>query len=196
MFRFARRLYDWTIHWADTRSGPQALAAISFAESSFFPVPPDVLLIPLCVGRRERSFRFATICTVASVLGAVLGYLIGMVAEPLAHWIIEHLAGGNELFEQVRAKFNEYGVIIVLAAAFTPIPYKLITISAGLCGMPFVPFIVVSFAGRGGRFYLVAALIYLFGAPVRAWIEKNFNFAVTALFVLGVGGFVVLKWVF
>ena len=156
------RLYDQVLEWSAHKRAPTFLAALSASESSFFPIPPDVMLAPMCLAQPKRSWRFATICTISSVLGGLFGFLIGQFAfgwiEPLIHrW------GYSEAFDGAVAAFDQYGFWYILLAGFTPIPYKVFTISAGVVGMPLSPFIAGSLVGRGGRFFLVAGLIRLGG---------------------------------
>lgn len=197
-----RRLYDWTLSWADTRWAVHALASLSFAESSFFPMPPDVLLVPLCLGKPAASFYYASITTVASVIGGVFGYMIGFFAfETIGMWIlglISPLTGmsAEQMNEAATHFFKHYGVWIVAAAALTPIPYKVFTITAGFLGMNLLLFIVVSVLGRGARFFAVAVAIYWFGEPVKGWIDRNFNLACWAFLVLLIGGFFAIHYFF
>lgn len=190
-----RRLYDWVLSWAETRYGPVALFLIAFAESSFFPIPPDVLLIPLVIGNRKKSFRFALICTVGSVLGGLAGYAIGLwVMEAVGNRIIEFYHAQKYL-EQVMAWYAEYNYWIVFIAAFTPIPYKVFTIASGVFGMSIVPFMLVSAVGRGGRFFLVSTLLYWFGPPIKRTIDRYFNLACVLFVVLLIAGFAVIRLV-
>jgi membrane protein YqaA with SNARE-associated domain len=188
-----KRLYHWVLHWADTRYGSWALFTIAFAESSFFPVPPDVLLLPLCLGQKRKAFRFALVCTVGSVLGALLGYLIGWglrepVAEPLIHFL-----GLDAEFTRVQCMYHEYAGLAVAAAALTPLPYKLFTIGAGVCGINLVVFVVASVLFRGLRFFAEAAFLWKFGGRIRTLIEKYFWVATTLFFLLLVGGFLLVR---
>jgi membrane protein YqaA with SNARE-associated domain len=194
-----RRLYNWVLGLAERRHSAWWLGGLSFAESSFFPIPPDVLLIPLVMGSRRRWLRFATVCSVASVLGAVLGYLIGWLMWDQLDWLFYNIPGvspeGVEHVEQLFAKWNFW---IVFTAGFTPIPFKLITITAGLffgdrLGM-FVVFLAASAVSRSARFFIVAGLLYRYGQPIRRWIDKYFNWVCLAFTILLVGGFVVVKY--
>ena len=191
-----KRLYDWTLDKAGHRHAERWLAGVSFVESSFFPIPPDVMLIPMCLARPDRAFRFATICTIASVVGALLGYLIGYalletVGEPILRFY-----GLTEQFESFAAAFNEQGWIIVLVAGFTPLPFKVITIAAGATAMPLYVLIAASVISRSARFFLVAALLWKFGAPMKVFIDRHFALLTTAFAVLGVGGFVAVSYLF
>ncbi len=156
------RLYYRVLSWSEHRYARYYLAALSFSESSFFPIPPDVMLAPMVLAQRYRAWSLATLTTIASALGGVLGYLIGMMAfEMVEPWI--HQFGYYEVYQHTRALFAEWGIWVVFIAGFTPIPYKIITISAGVAGMAFIPFVIASLIGRGSRFFLVAAMIYLGG---------------------------------
>ncbi len=190
-----RRLYDWVLSWADSPYGVLALAILAFAESSFFPIPPDVLLIGLAVGAPKRSLRFAAICSAASVLGGMLGYGIGhFVWQQTQHFFFANVPGFTpEVFARVQGLFAEYDFWIVFAAGFTPIPYKVFTISAGVFDISFPMFLLASAVGRSARFFLVAGLIYLFGPSIRRFIDRYFNLLAVAFFVLLVAGFGVIK---
>lgn len=191
-----RRLYDWTLSLAGTRHAEKALAGISFAESSFFPIPPDVLLIPMVLARRDRWVRIAVICTVSSILGAFLGYAIGMflfetIGQPLLKFY-----GKADAFEQISQWYNTWGGWGVLFAAVTPFPYKVLTIFSGATGLNFFIFTLVSVIGRAARFFLVAWLLHRWGEPIRVFIEKYLNLLVTAFMILLIGGFVAIRYVF
>jgi membrane protein YqaA with SNARE-associated domain len=189
-----RRLYDRVLLLAASPRAPFWLAAIAFAESSFFPVPPDLLLVPMAVARPERAFRYAAICTVASVVGGMLGYLIGyalfdVLARPLLHFY--HY---EDAFAAFQARFREYGVYIILVKGLTPIPYKIVTIASGAARLDFALFVAASIVTRGARFFLIALLLRLFGERVRGFIEERLPLVlgVTAVFI--VLGFVALKY--
>jgi membrane protein YqaA with SNARE-associated domain len=191
-----RSIYDWVLGWADRPGGAWALAGISFAESSFFPVPPDILLIPLCLSAPRRSFWYASLCTAASVAGGVLGYAIGLLFfDSVGEWIIEVYAL-EEFFARVGMWYADWAAWIVAGAGFTPIPYKVFTIAAGFFRVNFVVFVIASTVGRGGRFFLVAGLLRLFGEPMKDFIDRWFNWLTVALAVLFVGGFAVIKFFF
>ncbi len=192
-----RHLYNWVIHFANTKHGTTALFCLSFAESSFFPVPPDVLLGPLTLGAPKKWFKFATACSIASILGGVLGYLIGMFFwNMIGPWVFEHL-GGIGFTEANFAKFQQwydkYDFWIVFTCGFTPLPYKVCTISAGVTRISFPGFLIASAISRSARFFLVAGLFGWKGETIRPFIEKYFNWLSLAFVALLVGGFAVLK---
>ena len=195
--KWLKRLYDWVLNWADTPYGVYALAALSFAESSIFPIPPDVLLIALCLGNRTKWFYFATVCTVASVLGAVLGYAIGWgIWQSVDQFFFHYVPGfSEEKFDTVRRLYERWNFWIVFVAAFTPIPYKVITITAGVFAINFPMFMVASIIGRAARFFLVSYLLYLLGDPIKEFIDRRFNLLTVVFVVLLVGGFIVIEYV-
>jgi len=192
-----RRLYEWVIHFADTPHGPRALFLLSFAESSFFPVPPDVLLAPLTLGAPQKWFRFASACSIASVLGGMLGYLIGMtVWQSIDTWVFAHLGSlglTEQNFQTFEQWYDRWDFWIVFTCGFTPLPYKVCTISAGVAGINFWGFVVASAVSRSARFFLVAGLFGWKGERMRPFIEKYFNWLSLAFAALLIGGFVVLK---
>lgn len=179
-----RRLYDWTIRIANHRHALLGLFGISFAESSVFPVPPDVLLIPMVVTRRDQAFRIAAVCTLGSVLGGMLGYGIGhflfeQIGEPLLAFY-----GATEAFERFRGLYNEWGAWIVAMAAVTFVPYKVVTIASGVFGLDFFTFVLVSAAARGTRFFVEAALLRWIGPPVQRFVERNLALTATLAFAV------------
>ncbi|RCK52220.1 cytochrome B561 [Thalassospira profundimaris] len=189
-----RRLYDWTLSLASHRHATIALAIIAFAESSFFPIPPDILLIPMILAARNKAWRYATICMVASVLGGLAGYAIG-------HFLFESVGkpvlafyGYASKFETFRDYYNEWGAWAVFIAGVTPFPYKVITILSGVTSLDPVIFSVSSVLARGIRFFLIAALIWQFGPPIRDFIEKRLGLVFTVFIVGLVGGFVAIKY--
>lgn len=189
-----RRLYDWVLSWATTPYAALALFIISFAESSFFPIPPDVLLIALVLGARKQWWWLALNCTVASVLGAVLGYVIGMfLMEAVGQPIIKFYSA-EAYYAKVEHLYQTYDYWIVLVAAFTPIPYKVFTIASGAFSMELGGFLAVSLFGRGARFFLVAGLLYLFGPPIKRFIDRYFDVLAIAFVALLIGGFVLIKY--
>jgi membrane protein YqaA with SNARE-associated domain len=192
-----RRLYDWVLAWADRPSGPWALFGLSAAESSFFPIPPDPLLIALCLGAAKKAFRFAAIATVASVVGGLIGYAIGaglwQVMDDFFYTYVPSVT--PEAFERVRGLYDRYDFWAVFLAGLTPIPYKVFTLSSGVFGINLIVFTVASFLSRGLRFVLVAALIYRFGPPVKSFIDRHFNTLIWVFSTLLVLGFVVIEFV-
>ncbi len=188
-----RRLYDWVLAWADRPSGPIALFALSFTESFFFPIPPDPLLMALSLGRPRRAFWFAFLTTIASVLGGIGGYYIGLLLfEEVGRPVLEFY-GAMEKFDHVGNLYRENLVLALGTAGLTPIPYKVFTIAAGAFTIPMLPFIVISAASRGLRFFAVAALIYRWGQPVKAFIDRYFNVLTIVFVVLLIGGFYVIR---
>jgi membrane protein YqaA with SNARE-associated domain len=192
-----RRLYDWVLSWADTPYGAPALFLISFAESSFFPIPPDVLLIALCLGARDKWLKFASICTAGSLLGGAFGYAIGWgFWHSVDDLFFKYIPSFTpEVFERVQEIYQQWDFWFVFLAGFTPIPYKVITITAGVFGLNFITFLIASFVGRAARFFLVAFLLYQVGEPIRDFIDKRFNLVVTVFAFLLFGGFYVVKFV-
>jgi membrane protein YqaA with SNARE-associated domain len=190
-----RRLYDWVLSLAQRKHATTALFAISFAESSFFPIPPDVLLLPMCLGRRARAWWFAAVCTIGSVLGGVAGWLIGWGAwEALDEFVYRWIPSFTpESFAKVSGWYQQYGLWVVFIAAFTPIPYKVFTIAAGVFHMSIPGFVVISLIGRGLRFFLEAALMYWFGPRILPFIDRYFNLLCITFAVLLVGGFALIK---
>lgn len=189
-----RKLYDWTLAWAGKPHAEWALFWIAFAESSFFPIPPDVLLIPMVVARPQKFLRVATISTIGSVLGAFLGYYIGWgLYEAVGKPIVEfyHL---QESVQMVGAKFQENAFLAIFTAAFTPIPYKVFTIASGVFNISLITLIIASIIGRAGRFFLVAGALRLWGARIAQTVEKYFNWFSIAFVVLLVAGFVLVKY--
>ncbi len=172
-----------------------ALFLVSFAESSFFPIPPDPMLVPMVLANRRRAFTFAAVCTVASVLGGIVGYYIGYALEDLGIWILS-LYGENDGMAKFHAWYAEWGLWIILVKGLTPIPYKFVTILSGIANFDLKVFIAASVVTRGARFFLVAALLYFFGEPIRAFIEKRLTLVTTLFVLLVVGGFVALKYLF
>ncbi len=191
-----KRLYDWTIGLAESPRAPQALAAVSFSESSFFPVPPDVMLVPMTMARPDKAWHYATICTIASVLGGILGYAIGaLLYDTVGAWLIK-LYGYGDKMEAFRALYQQHGHWIILIKGFTPIPFKLVTIASGLAGYDFLMFVLLSAVTRGARFFLVAGLMNRFGGPIRRFIEANLTLVGIVTVVAILGGFVVAKYAF
>lgn len=191
-----RRLYDWCIAAADKPHAAWLLGIISFVESSFFPIPPDVMLIPMSLARPDKSWFYATLCTLTSVAGGALGYFIGAALyDSVGLWLI-HLYGLTNKAEAFRQAYAQWGTWIILIKGMTPIPYKLITIVSGFAGYSFAMFILLSLVARGMRFYLVAFLLNRFGAQARAIIEERLEFWVTAAAIALVGGIVAALYLF
>lgn len=192
-----KKLYDWVLGWADTPYGAPALAVLAFAESSFFPIPPDVLLIALCLGNRQRWLYFALICSIASVLGGLAGYAIGWgIWAAVDQWFFAYVPGFTpEQFEHVKALYEDWNFWVVFVAAFTPIPYKVITVTAGVFGIQLPLFILATVIGRSARFLLVSYLLRRFGEPIHEFIEKRFNLVTIVFVILLVGGFLLLRFV-
>lgn len=193
--RWIRGLYDWTMRWADSPQSMLALFLIAVAESSVFPIPPDVLLIAMVAANPHHWLRAAAACTTGSVIGAVIGYYIGSafmatVGQP----IVEFYRAQEAWATVVELYRGTWGIWFLAAAAFTPIPYKVATIAAGATGMPFWPFVFVSILGRGARFFIVSAILRVFGPAVRALIEKHFDLAAFLFLVLLLGGFMILRY--
>lgn len=201
--KYLRKLYDWVLSWSETPYGAVALFILAFAESSFFPIPPDALLIALVLGARKKAFKFALICTIGSISGAVLGYLIGHYLwwtpnnefSSLAKFFFSTFPGfTHEIFFRVQDLYNQYNFWIVFTAGFTPLPYKVFTVSAGAFNINFPLFMIASIIGRGARFFLVSALIWKFGPPIKSFIDKYFNLLAILFTVLLIGGFVLINY--
>lgn len=189
-----RKLYDWTLSWAHTRHAKAGLFTLSFAESSFFPIPPDVLLIAMTVAHRVQWWIFATIATVGSVAGGVFGYYIGlMLFESIGQQIVSlyHL---EKYFEVVQVKYEQNAFLAVFTAAFTPIPYKVFTIAGGVFQIPLHELIIGSLFGRAGRFFAVAGALRIFGRKISDTIEKYFDIFSFAFMILLIGGFVIIRF--
>lgn len=190
-----RKLYDWTMRLAGHRRATVWLGAVSFAESSFFPIPPDVMLVPMVLADRSRAWRIGFICTAASVIGGLAGYAIGAglfetVGKPLLSFY-----GYTERFEHFTSRYNEWGAWIVAGAALTPFPFKVITIASGVAHLDLVVFTVAAVLARGARFYIEVALLWKYGTPIAGFIERHLGLLTTVFFALLVGGFVLIKYV-
>ena len=190
---YIRRLYDWVLGWAESPYSGYALFVLAFAESSFFPVPPDVLLIALAISMPTKAFRYALICTVGSLAGGLVGYGIGLFGYASIGQPIIDLYNAEALMHRIKQQYDTYGFWGVLIAAITPIPYKVFTISSGFFKFSFAQFLLASVIGRSVRFYLVAALIWKFGPPIKLFIDKYFNLVVTLFVILLIGGFLIIK---
>jgi membrane protein YqaA with SNARE-associated domain len=194
--KIVRRLYDWVLSWANTPYGVPALGILAFAEASFFPVPPDVLLIALCLAIPARSYRFAIVATVGSVAGGILGYLIGWgLWDTLNPYFYAYVPGFSpEGFAQVKSLFDQYDFWTVFTAGFTPIPYKIFTIASGAFQINFPVFAGASLISRGLRFFLVAVLFYYLGRPARNLIDKYFNLLTILFLVLLIGALFLIRY--
>jgi len=191
-----KKLYDWVLHWAETPYAVPALFLLAFAESSFFPVPPDVLLIALAISIPKKAFKYALICMVGSVIGGILGYGIGVYGYESVGRPIVDFYHGQEVMELIKTKYDQHGFLGILIAAITPIPYKVFTIASGVFKFDFWLFTLASIIGRSTRFFIVAALIWKFGSPIRNFIEKYFNLLSILFMILLIGGFLLIKYVF
>jgi membrane protein YqaA with SNARE-associated domain len=198
-----KKMYVWVLKWAETPYGPMALFILAFAESVFFPIPPDILLIALALGSTRKSFRFALNCTIGSVSGAFAGYALGHFAwitpngefTGFADFFFNNIPGFSVgLFNNIKALFNEWDFWVIFTAGFTPIPYKVFTVSSGVFDMNLMMFFVASAVSRGARFFLVAFLIWKFGPGIKHFIERYFNMLALGFTVCLVGGFVLIKY--
>ena len=194
--RFLRKTYDWVLHWSTTKYALPALALLSFAESSFFPIPPDVLLIAMVVAVPMKAFRYAAVCSVASVFGGMFGYLLGwqfmeLVGTPIVEFY--HL---QAQWDKIGGWYEKYNAWAVGAAGFTPLPYKVFTLAAGAFQINFPVFVLASLVSRSARFFIVAGLLWKYGAPIKVFIEKYFNILSIVFIVLLFAGFVLVKYIF
>ncbi len=189
-----RRLYSWTVDLARTPYALWALTVVAFLESSVFAIPPDVLLIPMIIAAPRRAFQFALVCTLASVAGAALGYVIGWQLYDTIGVRIVSFYGMEGAFDSFQGKFNEYGTWAVLFAGVTPFPFKVITITSGVTGLPFVAFMFWSLIARGLRFFILAVLLWKYGEPIRNFIEKRLGLMFTLFTVLLLGGFYLVRF--
>ena len=201
MLRLIRKTYDWILSWANSPYGGIALFFLAFAESSFFPIPPDVLLIALALGKSKKALKYALICSMGSILGGIFGYYIGSFLwysgsdySAIAKWFFKYIPGFSEQkFVYMKNLYESYSFWVVFTAGFTPIPYKLITITAGVCKINFIIFIIASALSRSARFFFVSILIYIYGKKIKNFIDKYFNILTLFFTILLIGGFVVLK---
>lgn len=189
-----RRIYDWTILLAQTRHALWALAAVAFVESSVFPIPPDVMLIPMVLALPRRAWLIASVCTLSSVAGGALGYVIGSGFFELIGRPVLEFYGKMAEFDVFRERFNEYGSWAVLMAGVTPFPYKVITITSGATGLDFWVFMLSSTVARALRFFVVAALLWKFGPPIRDFIDRRFGLVATGAIALLFGGFLAVRY--
>ncbi len=193
--KWMRRLYEWVLSWAYTPYAVPALFMLAFAESSFFPIPPDALLVALAISIPRKAFYFAAICSVGSVLGGMLGYLIGYEFMEVVGNRILAFYGFMDNWKAVGEMYNTYAAWAVAIAGFSPIPYKVFTIAGGAFKIDFFVFVFASLVSRSARFFLVGVLIYYFGPPIKSFIEKYFNILAIIFVVLLVGGFVLIMHV-
>jgi membrane protein YqaA with SNARE-associated domain len=191
-----KNTYDWLMRLSASKQAPTALAAVSFAESSFFPIPPDVMLVPMVLAHRAKAWWYATIATVSSVLGGLAGYAIGFYLLELVGKPILAFYGKTGSLDAFNQAFSDYGAIILLTKGMTPIPYKVLTIAAGMAKMDLMTFVGASIVARAMRFFLVAGLLYYFGQPIREFIEKRLILVTTITVVSIVGGFILIKYLF
>lgn len=202
---FIKKLYHWVLKWADSKYGGLALGVMALAEASFFPIPPDVLLIALCLGAQNKSFKFGLICSIGSIIGAMIGYGIGYFlwwSSPgsftsLANLFFDIIPGfSTDVFYSIKDQYEEWNFWIVFTAGFTPIPFKIFTISAGAFDINFILFIIASTISRTARFFLVSGLIWKYGKPIEKFIDKYFNLLALIFTVLLFGGFLLAKLLF
>ena len=202
--KWVRNLYDWVLSWADSKYGGTALFILAFIESVFFPIPPDILLIALYLGGIAKSFRYALICSVASISGAFVGYAVGYFAwmtssgdfTAFANFFFNNIPGFTvELFSAIKAMFDEWDFWVIFTAGFTPIPYKVFTIASGVFDINLAMFFFASLISRSARFFFVAFLIWKFGPSIKSFIDKYFNLLAIGFTVLLIGGFILIKYV-
>jgi membrane protein YqaA with SNARE-associated domain len=191
-----KRLYHWVLSLSESPHAPAALAAIAFAESSFFPIPPDVILVPMSLARPQRAWRYALICTIASVAGGVVGYAIGaLLFDTLGQWLINVYGYGQRVAE-LKDFYARWGALVILIKGLTPIPFKLVTIVSGLLGYNFAIFVLLSLLTRGARFFLLAGALNFFGDPLRLALERHFALFMGIIAVTIVAGFIIAARVF
>jgi len=194
-FTWVRSLYDWVVGLSERPNAVRTLFVIAFAESSFFPIPPDVLLIPLAIGNPRRALRFAALCTVGSSLGALLGYFLGLeFYEVIGQRIVAFYSAGEQ-YERVQALYQQWDVVAIALAGFTPIPFKIFTITAGVFKINLITFTIVVLLSRGARFFLLGGLIWRFGPNIQNFVDRYFNLLVVLFSILLVGGFFIVKYV-
>jgi membrane protein YqaA with SNARE-associated domain len=191
---WTRKLYDWVLHWAETPYGAPALFILSVVESSFFPIPPDPLILALGVSKPKKAIWYATICTVGSVIGGAIGYMIGYFFIESIGMTIIGIYGLAEKYGEIKVLYEEWNAVVVLVAGVSPIPYKVFTIAAGAFEVSFVTFIVASVVGRGVRFYTEGVLIYWYGEKIRGFMERYMSYIGWAFAIMLVGGFVAVKF--
>jgi len=191
-----KKLYNWVLGWSDSKWGTYALFILAFAESSFFPIPPDVLLIALCAGKPLKSFFYSLVCSVGSVLGGVFGYFIGLKFMGAVGSKIVVMYGFQEKMDQIGTLYNNYDAWAVAIAGFSPIPYKVFTIAAGIFEISLPIFIAASFFSRSLRFFIQGTLLYFYGEKIKFFVDRYFNTLAVIFTVLLVGGFVLIKYLF
>ena len=201
--QFIKNIYDWVLSLSEKKNSDYSISFLSFSESFFFPVPPDVLLIPLCLGNRRKSFYFAFLCSISSIFGGIIGYYIGKVLwwnvpgveySSLANMFFKYIPGLTiDSFNNIKDLYFKWDFLIIFTAGFTPIPFKLITISSGTFNINFVMFVLASLVSRSARFFLLATLIWFFGQKIRFFIEKYFNLLAIFFTILLAGGFIIIK---
>ena len=204
MIKIMRKLYNWVLHWAHTKYGSLALFVLAFAESSFFPIPPDVLLIALAISINKKAFKFALTCSLGSIMGGIFGYYIGYELwyvdnnfSGFANLFFDYIPGFTEtLFYKVVGLYNKYSFLIVFSAGFSPIPYKVFTITAGVTKINIFNFLLASTVSRSLRFFIVSGLIYKYGKPIKSYIDKYFDKLSLLFVILLILGFVVIKYIF
>tara|TARA_B100000989_G_scaffold247685_1_gene195049 strand:- start:624 stop:1208 length:585 start_codon:yes stop_codon:yes gene_type:complete len=189
-----RNLYNWTLEQSSKKYASWFLAFISFIESSFFPIPPDIILITMIISKRSKAFIYASICTLSSVFGGLFGYLIGYALFNSIGIILVNFYGMTDYLQHMKEYYNNYGIWFVLIAGFTPIPFKIITLTSGLFQLNLIIFILCSLIARGCRFYLIAGLLYVFGEAIKKFIDRYFNFLTILFFILLIGGVLVLNY--
>jgi membrane protein YqaA with SNARE-associated domain len=199
MFKKLRKLYNWILLWSNSPYGIYALFTLSFFESIIFPIPPDVLLIALAISSRSKAYKFAFICSLGSVLGAMLGYLIGNYlwwgAYGVSDFFLNYInAFSEDSFRSIKSYYDEYGFLIIITAGFTPLPYKLITISAGAFNISFSLFIIASTLSRSARFYLLSFLIKRYGRIINIYIDKYFNILSILLMIILIVAYILIKY--
>jgi membrane protein YqaA with SNARE-associated domain len=189
-----RAMYDWVLRMAHHRHALRSLALVSFAESSFFPIPPDAMLVPMVLARRDRAYTIAAVCTAASILGAMLGYAIGyFLWDSVGQWLVQ-LYHMESKVEALRGGYEQYGAAIILLKGLTPIPFKLVTLASGFFAYNFPLFVILATITRAGRFFVIAALLKRFGEPVQAFIEKRLSLIAWLFLIALIGGFALLAY--
>ena len=192
--KLLRKVYEWILNRSNHPKAPWFLALISFSESSFFPIPPDVILIPMVIANKMKAWWYAFVCTISSVLGGIVGYCIGLFFYTTIGITIINYYSLQDNFINFENLYNQYGIWIVLGAGFTPFPYKFITIASGVFHLNLLLFIVVSIIGRGMRFYIVATLLKIFGSVIKEYIDRYFNILSLLFFILLIGSFIFIKY--